>query len=356
VYFNDRNPFAPRTPRPEFPLGLGEPIAWLEGDAPWGPPRIGVISNPLSGGNRRGRLAAVRDSLQRYPDVVHREVRNGAEVQAALAEFAHRGLNLIVVNSGDGTVQAVLTELLGRRPFPCLPRLALVRGGTTNMTHQELGLNGAPVEGLRRLLDWAHSGRGQAQIRRRSILRVQNASGAPPLYGLFFGAGCIFNGIRFFHSRLRAKGMSGDPAHLMIIARFLWALARRDDALVGAVPAAIRIDRRPLEPASYLLLLVTTLNRLILGLRPFWGRGAGALRVTAVRSRPGSLLAALPALMAGRCASAAPAAKGYVSCRTNEVRLELRGGFALDGELFQAEPRTCPLRIEDGGTVEFVRL
>ncbi|MCK7514404.1 MAG: hypothetical protein MZV70_67235 [Desulfobacterales bacterium] len=53
------------------------------------------------------------------------------------------------------------------------------------------------------------------------------------------------------------------------MARFLWALARREDALV-----APRVRRHPRGPAGrrasdYLLLLVTTLDRLIMGLRPF---------------------------------------------------------------------------------------
>jgi hypothetical protein len=317
---------------------------------------LGILSNPLSGGNRRRGLGVIRRCLQHYPDIPHREVCSATDVQAALEDFADRGLNLIGVNSGDGTVQAVLTVLLGQRLFPSLPLLALLSGGTTNMTHQDLGLRGAPAEALRRLLNWTHHGEGAASIRRRTILKVRTPSGRHPLYGLFFGSACIYNGIRFFHASVHRMGLSGDPAHLLIVARFLWALARRDDALVAPLPAGIRADRLGLAPRDYLLLLITTLDRLILGLRPFWQPGEGPLRLTAVRARPRHLLRVLPVLIRGRRNSCAQPGNGYLSCRAREIRLDMTGGFAVDGELFRADVRQGPILIQDGGTADFLKL
>jgi hypothetical protein len=294
--------------------------------------------------------------MQRYPGIPHREVRTAAEVRTALEDFAARGLNLIGVNSGDGTVQAVLTVLLGQRLFPSLPLLALLSGGTTNMTHQDLGLRGSPAEALQRLLNWTHHGEGEASIGRRTILKVQTPSCPHPLYGLFFGSACIYKGIRFFHTWVNRMGLSGDPAHLLILARFLWAWARRDDALVEPVPAGIRADRLGLAPRDYLLLLITTLDRLILGLRPFWQPGEGPLRLTAVSARPRHLLRVLPVLIRGRGNGDAQPGNGYLSCRAREIRLDLTGGFAIDGELFHADARRGPILIEDGGQADFVKL
>ena len=321
-----------------------------------GPWRLGVLSNPLSGGNRRHGLGAIRRCLRHCPEIPHREVRTATDVQAALEDFAGRGLNLIAVNSGDGTVQAVLTVLLGQRLFPSLPLLALLSGGTTNMTHQDLGLCGSPADALRRLLSWAHHGDGPAVILQRTILKVQTPSGTNPLYGLFFGSACIFNGIQFFHSWVHRMGLSGDAAHLLIMTRFLWALARRDDALVAPVPAGIHTDRLGVAPRDYLLLLVTTLDRLILGLRPFWQPGEGPLRLTAVSARPRHLLRVLPFLIRGRRHAYAKPGNGYISCSACEIRLDLNGGFAVDGELFSADARRGSILIQDGGRADFVKL
>jgi hypothetical protein len=344
-------------------LSLFTPIANADvaehpGDVPAGrgPWRPGVISNPLSGRNRRGGLNGIRRLLQTYPDLPHREARTAEEVQSTLADFARSDLNLVVVNSGDGTIQAALTALFTRGAFRSLPLLALLCGGTTNMTHRDLGLRGPRVDALRRLLNWAYHGDGQALIRRRSILKVQTPACPHPLYGFFFGAACIFKGIQFFHSRVHRMGLSGDPAHLLILARFLWGLARRQDALVAPVPAAFRADRSGAVSKNLLLLLITTLDRLILGLRPFWSQGGGPLRLTAVSAGPRRLLRALPALVHGRGTSCATPDNGYLSCNAREIQLDMDGGFAIDGELFSADPRSGPVLIQDGGVADFVRV
>jgi hypothetical protein len=317
---------------------------------------VGVISNPLSGANHRSGLGAVQRCLQGYPGIPHRVVGSGPGVQAALEEFGCSQRNLIVINSGDGTIQAVLTVLLGQRLFAAPPMLALLRGGTTNMTHQDLGLGGLPAEALRRVLNWAQHGDGDARVRRRTILKVQNGPGARPLYGLFFGSACIFNGIRFFHSRVHRMGLRGDAAHLLIMARFLWALARRDDALVAPLPARIQAGRLTVEPRNYLLLLVTTLDRLIMGLRPFRQQGEGPLKLTAVSSRPRHLLRSLPFMLRGRPHSCVRPENGYITCKASAIQLDMNGGFAVDGELFSASTSTGPVRIENGGQADFLRL
>jgi hypothetical protein len=317
---------------------------------------VGVLSNPLSGANRRRGLGAVQRCLQGYPGVPHRLVRSAADVQAALEEFRGRGRNLIAVNSGDGTIQAALTALLGQALFAEPPLLALLSGGTTNMTHQDLGLGGPPAAALRRVLDWAHHGDGPALIRRRTVLKVQGGSGARPVYGLFFGCASIFNGIRFFHSTVHRTGLRGDAAHLLIVARFLWALARRDDALVAPLAAGIVTDRLAVASRRYLLLLVTTLDRLIMGLRPFEPRGEGPLKLTAVGAGPRHLLRALPFLVLGRRKASGPVENGSIACSASAIRLDMEGGFAVDGELYRAEARSGPVTIADGGTADFLCL
>ncbi len=318
--------------------------------------RLGLISNPLSGGNQRRGLAAVRRLLARHPGMPHVEVRTAAEVSAALQEFARAGVDLVAVNSGDGTVQAVLTALFVERPFRSLPLLALLAGGTTNMTAQELGISGPVGGGLERLIRWAAAGEGPAALLSRPVMRVDHSSHPGSLYGMFLGAAGIYNGIRFFHARVRPMGLRGDPAHLLIIARFLAGLLRRDDKLVAPLHAEIRTDRTHVPPAGYRMLLVTTLDRLIVGARPFGDAAGGPLHLAAIGERPRKLLTTLPAVVRGRPSRWATRANGYVNLGAREVRLSMKGGFAIDGELFQADPLQGPLLIRDGGRVEFVRV
>jgi hypothetical protein len=188
------------------------------------------------------------------------------------------------------------------------------------------------------------------------VLKVQLPAGTHPLYGFFFGSACIFKGIQFFHSRVHRKGLSGDAAHLLIVARFLWALARRHDALVAPVSVGIQAGRREVAPRDYLLLLITTLDRLILGLRPFSPVGEEPLRFTAVGAQPRHLLRVLPFLVCGRRNAHAQPENGYISGSAREIRLDMDGGFALDGELFSADARCGSILIQDGGPADFVKL
>jgi len=332
---------------------IGRPEGFPGARGGW---RVGVLSNPLSGANRRRGLGAFQRCLQGYPDVPHRLACSATGVQAVLEEFCRRNLNLIVVNSGDGTVQAVLSLLLGQRLFATPPLLALLSGGTTNMTHMDLGLGGAPADALQRVLNWAYHGEGPGRIRRQPVLKVQGGACSRPVYGLFFGSACIFNGIRFFHSRVRRTGLRGDTAHLLILARFMWALARRDDELAAPLTAGIRADGLAVDSRRYLLLLVTTLDRLIMGLRPFAPQAAGPLKLTAVSARPRHLLRSLPFLILGRRSSHARPANGYLHCSARAIRLDMEGGFAVDGELYHSDARTGPVLIENGGPADFLRL
>jgi diacylglycerol kinase (ATP) len=320
------------------------------------PRRLGLISNPMSGANKRRGLSEVHRLLARHPEVAYREVRSAADVSRALRDFARAGVDLVGVNSGDGTVQAVLTSLFVERPFASPPLLALLAGGTTNMSFQDLGLKGSLTGALGRLIRWARTGEGEARVLRRPVLEVVNSSHPGPLYGLFVGAAGIYNGIRFFHRRVRRMGLRGDPAHLFVLVRFLLGLARGDDALVAPVQAEIQTDRTHLPPMDYRMLLVTTLDRLIAGVRPFWGEGGGPLRLAALGMRPRRLLKTVPAVVRGRPSRWASIENGYVGLSAARILLTMRGGFAIDGELFQADPARGPLLIRDGGLVRFLRL
>jgi hypothetical protein len=126
--------------------------------------------------------------------------------------------------------------------------------------------------------------------------------------------------------------------------------------LVVPVSAGIRVDRSGMGSKDYLLVLVTTLERLILGLRPFWNRGGGPLQLTAVSARPRSLFRVLPALIHGRGNSYAVAENGYLSCGASEIQLDMDGGFAIDGELFAADSRPGPVLVQNGGVADFLLL
>ena len=317
--------------------------------------RLGVLSNPLSGGNRKG-LAQVRQILARYPDTYHREVQDPADVTSALETFAQREVEIVGINGGDGTIQAVLTALFHRQPFERRPLLAIFRSGTDSAIARDVGLAGPRDHALQALSRWADTGDGQAFVLQRRVLRLQITPEQQPLYGMSFGAAAIYQGILFCRRRVHTLGFHGDVAPGLTILRFLLALASGKRDLMTPVPMAISLDQTPPLHLTCLVVLISTLERLSAGLRPYWGRERAPLHYTAVSARPRKLLLALPSLVRGRQGRHGTPENGYYSHNVQEVRLTFKGGFTLDGELYESDPRCGPVLVQDGGQVSFLRL
>jgi diacylglycerol kinase (ATP) len=316
--------------------------------------RVGFLHNPRSGGNRR-RPGAVGEVLDAHAELRRHDVETPADVAAALEDFARHEIDVVTINGGDGTVQAVLTAVLGDRIFESPPLLAVLTAGTTSMIAGDVGVRGGRAAGLRRLLGWARSPDTGAHLVERGVIRLEHYPGARPLFGMFFGTAAIEQGIRFGLERVHTKGVVGEAGAALTLIALLLALARGGAGIVTPVPITAAVDGESPQRHDHLVLMVTTLERLVLGLRPFWGQGPGPLRYTAVLGRPRRLLAALPRVLRGRAGGAATVDNGYKSRNVDEARFWLEAGYTLDGQMFTGEPGRGPIVLRDGGRVTFVR-
>lgn len=311
--------------------------------------RVGLIGNPLSraGGTERARFGAAANGLPRA------EPASRAELRDALRDFAARGVDLLAVQGGDGTLREVLTALpLAYRDCP--PEIAVLAAGKTNLAARVVGSAGIGEAGLRRLRDAAE----RATLRRR-VIPVLNVSrhgvggdAAPPLRGVLFGAAAFTEGKRLADSRLHRRGVyDGAAVAVALAAVALRAVLDHRHALRAGVPMEIAADDSSARGGRRFLLLATTLDRLMLGLRPFWGEGSGPVRWLDVLAPPRRLLAALWAGGRGRPRPWMHDA-GYRSGRAERLRVLTRGPFVLDGEVYEPGPRGFELSAP--GTVAFV--
>jgi diacylglycerol kinase (ATP) len=314
-----------------------------------------VLSNPLSGGNRKG-LRPIKELLSSYPHVLHREVHTLADVLSAMADFARREVNLVIVNGGDGTVHGALTALFGTRTFETPPFIAVLRAGTTSMIGGDVGLAGSPRRALRRLLHWVAKREGRPEILLRHVMSVSTPTHEKPLCGTFLGAGSIYEGIRFFHRRVNTPGIRGELGPAVTLLVFLVSLLRRQSKLLSTVAVEATLDDQPPEERAWLMLFVTTLERLFLGMRPFWGNEGGDLHFTAITEHPLRFWRSLPFLLRGRKGPHVTPDNGFFSQEISEARLSMAGGFTLDGELYHLGEATTDLKVGVAGQVPFLRV
>ena len=317
--------------------------------------RIGVLNN-LRSGRGMSRVQQVLRVLESEPEVLHVETGNASLVPEALADFEREGVELLVVNGGDGTLQRVLTALLAHEHgSEWLPQVAPIRGGRTNMSAIDLGSHRDPAQGLKNLIEKARAGRLKECEVERPVLRVDLGLDDGVQYGVFFGAGVLHRAVQLtprYMPEGRAQGVFGAGAVTAAL------LARTALGGFGGVLAADKmqftIDGEPAESRELRVAMATSAERLFLGLRPFWGAGPGAVRLTLVSSDARSLPRAAWGILRGRPPSWATPDAGYLSRKCETVALRVDCGVTLDGELWDA----CPGRsveITADRRVQFIR-
>jgi len=317
--------------------------------------RVGILHNSLSGRNRR-KPDLFQKIYTAHPEVPWAEVNSPAEILEALKTFAHREVNCVVVNGGDGTIQATMGTLFQHRPFAVMPRLAVLPSGTANLIAGDVGLGKFERHTLEQFLVQVEAIAPSVTIETRPILRIRFPESREPLHGMFFGAGAIYHGTQMGRQTKQSIGRLGEWGAGLILLKFLLALAT--GSRKGLNPITVRVTAGQSEPIQqeYLVLLVTTLNRLFLGMKPFWSKHSGPLRYTSLRVPYRYLWRALPSLFRGATHPLATTEHGYASENLSELRLVLNSGFVLDGEVYVSSMPEEPLTLDSPGELSFVRL
>jgi len=300
---------------------------------------IGVITNPGSQRNKQG-LGELRQLLDSAPNVHHAVLEDITDIAEILRDFARRKVDVVAIAGGDGTVQAVLTELYGKRPFETLPLLAVVPRGTTNMIAADVGLKRRGLDGLAKLLEAAAAGEIEAACVTRRILRLENALDRDPQYGMFFGAAGITRAIDVCREVAHPGKIGADTAIAVTLAGILgsWLFRRgKGGRIFRGDKLTVTLDGQEAKAMNCLVVLATTLDKLILGSRPFWNGGAEPLRFTTIGFPPRGLLRYAWRLLYGKPDRKLPG-ECYASSTANRVALRMDCRFTLDGEFFAPTP------------------
>ena len=302
---------------------------------------VGIILNPRSHQNRRG-IAECREIVRRYPGVAYFEIGDVSQISEALSEFAARGVDVIGISGGDGTVQGVVTALLNDNSFDRQPSLAILPAGMTNLIAANVGLRGRPEQALMRLCQSVAAGGPAGKFRTLHVLSLQRTPQEAPIHGMFMGTAAFYRAVMLTYNEIHPIGAERHFAVALSIAVAVFRLfARRNHpkSLWHGDQIGLGIDDSPVAEREYLLFLATTLDHLILGLMPFWGEGEGSLKLTSIDFPPKRLVRALWPLATGR-PKPWLAETGYRSGFARECRLTQTCPIIFDGEIVTPENGT----------------
>ena len=315
--------------------------------------RAGLIVNPRSG-KTSGKGLVLANRLQGRGAVSIKIIENFAALPELLQECASEAVTDLIISSGDGTIQAIQTLLAERRPFPHLPNLCLLPHGTTNMTAADLGFRHRSIDAQARMLQELHV----SERCRRPTLRIANPRDGQPRHGMFLGTGAITEATSYCQRVFNARGVKGNWATFATLAgavgRTMFSASNPNDPnrFDRPYPISVTANGRPASSGLQLLMLVTTLEKLILGTRPFWGDGDGAIRATVLPYPVPNLVRWLLPIMYGDDDRRGP--RGAISLRAKHLEVSTPIDFVLDGEFF-SPPENEPLRIETGPDFTYIR-
>ena len=320
-------------------------------------PRIALLSNPKSTGNL-AQLPRIREYCSDHPDVFHYEVEHAKQIGEAMRVIARVRPKVLVINGGDGTVQATLTELCNGGHFgDSPPPVAVLPSGKTNLIALDLGARGDPIETLERLIELARTDLAPYTVAREMIALRHGGADDRPVIGMFLGGAGLADMMLYCREKIYPLGLPNSVAHMIT------AIAATATQVLGINASFLPPDSKPLSVSlshqdaglsgRFSLLAITTLERLLLS-TDMGAHRAGTLKLLAIEERPRSVVRAVLAKIVGRLGRSH--VDGVHFREADEITIEGESSdVILDGETFRAE-RGSPIHLRTAQPLSFVKL
>ncbi len=318
---------------------------------------VALLSNPHSTGNR-SLLPEVRNFCARNPDIFHYEVEEVGQVSRALEMIARVKPKVLVVNGGDGTVQAALTELYHGGHFrDAPPPVAVLPNGKTNLIALDLGADGSPLKALENILALAQGDLSGHIVARELIALSDGSENARPVIGMFLGGAGLADTILYCRNKIYPLGLPNGLSHLLtVIAVFASAIFGLKADFLPPRSNSVRISliRDGELSGRFSVLVVTTLEKLLLGGKAVEGEPTGRLKLLAVDQRPLAMFRVVWASLIGLLGK-----KRFGGVHVSEgdtIRIEAdHSSVVLDGEVFETR-RDRPIVLRSTPPVPFLKI
>lgn len=318
-------------------------------------PRIALLSNPKSTGNL-AQLSRIRAYCADHPDIFHYEVERVGQIADALRTIARVRPKMLVINGGDGTVQAALTEIHNGRHFGDQPPpMAVLPSGKTNLIALDLGVHGDPIAALERLVALAQ-GDLAGHLVARELIALRRDGSERPVIGMFLGGAGLADTMLYCRNKIYPLGLPNGLSHALTAVALLFRMLsglRASFLPPKASSLQVSTGQSGSLTGRFTFLVVTTLDKLLLS-GEIRGSGKGALKLLAIEERPASVIRALLASLAGKLGR--QPMRGVHLHETDEISIEGDSSdVILDGEMFRAEAGK-PIRLRPAHPLSFVRL
>lgn len=304
-------------------------------------PGIGIILNPYSKKHKKDP-----DRLQRLSFIVGdkgscKETSDLGDLRRVAEEFKTRGIEILGIGGGDGTIHVVLSTLIkvyGEKP---LPKITFLKGGTLNTLATACGIKGTPEKIISNLIYKYHEEK-PFEIKEMDIMEINGS------YGFIFGMGVIERFMRNYYE--------GAPSP----ARAAWCLARSigsalfntafSRGLFERFEAKVTVDGQHWPFKNYSALYAGAVDRLGLGARVFhYSEVPGKFHGIGFSTPPRNILRHVPRMVAGK----APRSDDLLEQPASQMRIELEEPipYTIDGDML---PAVRDFKIQTGPCLQII--
>lgn len=316
---------------------------------------VAILSNPNSTGNK-SLLPEIRSYCAERADIFHYEVTNLADVGAALRMISRVRPRILVLNGGDGTVQAALTEIQGNGHFgDKLPPLAVLPNGLTNLIAADLGSETNPIVALDHIMAVAKGDLSAHLVDRELIALSHGDKDKKPVFGMFLGGAGLAETIFYHRRKVYPLGLPNGISHFITMLAVMASTLRVRASFLPPLPRPVRVSlmKKGQRQGDYALLIVTTLEKLLLGGHNDPAK-RGHLKIVTVDHRPWALFRAIFDSFIGRFGRTA--IKGVNIDEDEVIHISGdKGSVILDGEVFESSD-DHPITLRRAPAVSFLKL
>jgi hypothetical protein len=313
-------------------------------------PSAAFFVNPLS--HTVAKRGSVLDQSGAGKNVLRVQIDNFKSLADEMKNVAQAGVNTVFVEGGDGTIQAVLTEVLNHEKlFQNLPNIVLLPGGMTNLIVGIIGIKKPTPQKIDQLIDQPETARA-AEL---PLLRIDPQESARTHYGFLFSSGALPAATQFCLDKIHTQGIGGAKAVRTTLFRVLMGRGEDREKILSPTFLRLDMDDRHLV-GDHLTSLATTLPKLMIGINPFWGTEDRPVRLTHVGPPVHRKVKNIARMFKNNQSAKARASMlddGFQSWNLNEATLTHDGPLVLDGEVL---PDTKgPIKLSASTPLNFLR-
>jgi diacylglycerol kinase family enzyme len=267
-------------------------------------------------------------------------------VKEVAEKFKRNGIDLLLINGGDGTHHHVLTHFLNIYKEKKLPPVLHLRGGTMNTIANSLKVKKLSTEQLLRKIVDKYIRKEKFNMIERNIIKIDDK------FGFIFGSGLVSN---FLDAYYNGKGTGAWKAIKVILKGVGSAITGTEYAknLFRIVRTKIIADEETISLNNFTIILAATVRDVGLGFKPaYLAEMPGGFHFLASDINVFRVLSYIPKMLLAKPLNPK---KIYSKVAKNVILEPINGErikYTIDGELYSTD-KSIGLQI--GPVINVVR-